>query len=426
MKETFKLFIQNSIEEKKKLLVANSISDDDKALIQEQIDNLNAMIEKVDALEEGETANAAIDELKQTVTEMGEKLVALNEKLNQNKQEEEDNKEMNYLKTQNAVADFANAIRNSKNAAEFRNNWREMLVKNADEYTDTLTIEEGSEDAFLPEAVKGMINDIWDRNADWLKDLNYTGAKRFYVRHNTSDQNDETSRAKGHKKGDTKVAQKLEMAAKILEGQFIYKLAELSYQTIWDSDEDLISYVINELSDQILYEVKRAILVGDGRANDSDYKISKLEVLKKTTTDAYTTVVTVGDANTGFLVDDIRMTVDSIKNDNNKAVYAFMNKTTLRTLARVQASSTSTPVFMSTEQVAEQIGATKIITTDLLEDSEVIAFIPSEYYMVGANILNPVFYSWHEGYKNVDVYREEIVCGGGINAMLSSAVLKTA
>lgn len=425
MKETFKLFIQNSIDEKQKLLASNSINDDDKALIQEQIDNLNAMVEKVDALEGDGTAEV-IDELKKTVTEMGEKLTALNEKLNQNKQEAEDNKEMKYLETKNSVADFATAIRNSKNAAEFRNNWREMLVKNADEYTDTLTIEEGSEDAFIPAAVKGMINDIWDRNADWLKDLNYTGAKRFYVRHNNSDQNDETSRAKGHKKGDAKVAQKLEMAAKLLEGQFIYKLAELSYQTVWDSDEDLISYVINELSDQILYEVKRAILVGDGRANDSDYKISKLEVLKKTTTDAYTTVVTVGDAGTTFLVDDIRMTVDSIKNDNNKAIYAFMNKSTLRTLARVQASDTSTPVYMSTEQVAEQIGATKIITTDLLEDKEVIAFIPSEYYMVGANILNPVFYSWHEGYKNVDVYREEIVCGGGINAMLSSAVLKTA
>ena len=70
MKETFKLFIQNSIDEKQKLLVSNSINDEDKAMIQEQIDNLNAMIEKVDALE-GDGMQEAIDELKQTVAEMG-------------------------------------------------------------------------------------------------------------------------------------------------------------------------------------------------------------------------------------------------------------------------------------------------------------------------------------------------------------------
>ena len=80
---------------------------------------------------------------------------------------------------------------------------------------------------------------------------------------------------------------------------------------------------------------------------------------------------------------------------------------------------------ITTEQVAEQIGATRIITTDLLgDDFKAVAMIPSEYYMVGRNILNPEFYSWHEGYKNLDVYRYECVAGGGINGLKSTAVLK--
>ena len=413
-KELFKEYLQNEISAKQSLLTQNDLSDADKTAIENAVSGLTAIMEKL----EKENDTEAVEELKNTVNELTDKLTAVEEKINQNKQNIDNtmpNEE--YLKTQNSLHDFADAIKNAKNAKEFQKNWNDKLVANG------FTVTEGSESAFVPEAVKGMINDIWDRNADWLRDLNFTGAKKFYCRYNTSDQTLETSRAKGHKEGTNKVGQTINMAAKLLEAQFIYKIQELSYQTIWDSDEALITYVINELVDQILYEIKRAILVGDGRANDSDYKINSFEAIAKTTTDAYTTVSTVT-AN-GFLVDDMRAMVDSIKNDNNKEVLVFMDKASLRTLSRVQASDSSTPVYISTEQVAEQIGATRIITTDLLgADYKAVAFIPSEYYLVGANILNPVLYTWHEGYKNVDVWRYECVAGGGINAMQSSAVLK--
>ena len=83
------------------------------------------------------------------------------------------------------------------------------------------------------------------------------------------------------------------------------------------------------------------------------------------------------------------------------------------------------PVYIPTEQVAEQIGASRIITTDLLgSDYKAVAFIPGEYYLVGESILNPVLMTAHDIYKNVDIYRYECVAGGGINAMKSSAVLK--
>ena len=413
-KELFKEYLQNEISAKQSLLTQNDLSDADKTAIENAVSGLTAIMEKL----EKENDTEAVEELKNTVNELTDKLTAVEEKINQNKQNIDNtmpNEE--YLKTQNSVHDFADAIRNAKTADEFRKNWNEKLVANG------FTITQGSEPAFVPEAVKGMINDIWDRNADWLRDLNFTGAKKFYCRYNTSDQTLETSRAKGHKEGTNKVGQTINMAAKLLEAQFIFKIQELSYQTIWDSDEALITYVINELVDQILYEIKRAILVGDGRANDSDYKINSFEAIAKTTTDAYTTVSTVT-AN-GFLVDDVRAMVDSIHNPNNKPVLVFMDKTSLRTLSRVQASDSSTPVYIPTEQVAEQIGATRIITTDLLgANYKALAFIPSEYYLVGENILNPVLYTWHEGYKNVDVWRYECVAGGGINAMQSSAVLK--
>ena len=413
-KELFKEYLQNEISAKQSLLAQNDLSDADKAAIENAVSGLTAIMEKL----EKENDTEAVEELKNTVNELTDKLTAVEEKINQNKQNIDNtmpNEE--YLKTQNSVHDFADAIRNAKTADEFRKNWNDKLVANG------FTITQGSEPAFVPEAVKGMISDIWDRNADWLTMLNNTGAKRFYCRYNTSDQTLETSRAKGWKKGDTKVGQTINLASKLLEAQFIYKIQEIDLKTQWDSDEALISYVIGELVDQILFEIKRAILVGDGRANDSDYKINSFEAVAKTTTDAYTTVSTVT-AN-GFLVDDMRAMVDNIYNPNNREILVFMDKVSLRTLSRVQASETATPVYIPTEQVAEQIGATRIITTDLLgNDFKAVAFIPSEYYLVGENILNPVLYTWHEGYKNLDVWRYECVAGGGINAMQSSAVLK--
>lgn len=418
MKKVFKKYLNSLLEHNKKLLASNSLSEEDRKLVEDAVADLNATIEAVDSLED-ENAQEAIDALKETVDNLQQGLTAVQEKINQDKKENlEPMPTANYLKSKNSVHDFAEAIRNSRTADEFRLNWNGKLSANG------IAIASGSEAAFaIPETVKGMISDIWDRNADWLKDLNDTGAKRFYCRYNNSDQNDENSRAKGWNKGGTKVGQTINVAAKLLEAQFIYKIQEIDLKTQWDGDEALINYVIGELVDQILYEIKRAILVGDGRTSDSEFKISKFEAIAKTSTDNYTTVSTVT-AN-GFLVDDMRAMVDNIHNDNNKDVLVFMNKADLRTLARVQASETSTPVYMSVEQVAEQIGATRIITTDLLgSDYKAVAMIPSEYYLVGENILNPVLYTWHEGYKNIDVWRYECVAGGGINGLKSTAVLK--
>lgn len=418
-KNIFREFLTSEIENKKTLLVSNSISDEDKTAIQLQIDGLNTIVEKIDALEDEGAVNELVEELKQTVNEMGERLTALNEKINLKNKETKDETEMNknYLETKNAVRDFAAAIRNSKTADEMKANWGEYLSTNG------ITIESGSEEGYLPTAVKGLTSDAWVKYAGWLKDLNYTGAKRFYVRHNISNQDAETSRAKGWKKGGTKAAQEIELSAKLLEGQFIYKIAEIDYKTKFDNDEDLIAYVIGETTSQILYEIKRAILVGDGRQANDPYKIDSFEAIAKDTADAYTNVSTVT-AN-GFLIDDMRIMVDSINNPDEKPIYVFMSKDDLRVLSRVQSSATATPVYMSTEDVCGQLGCDRIITTDLLgSDFRAVAMIPNEYYMVGApNLLTPILYTWHEGYKNLDVYRNETVAGGGVNGLKSTAVL---
>lgn len=422
MKEILKNFIQAQIDDKKKLLeVSNAMSDEDRTLVENAIQNLQTILEKVDAADENQ---AAIDELKNTVETLNQSLTAVQEKLQQKQeditQDNDTTMENTFLNTKESVHAFANAIRNARNGEEFLKNWSDVLLENG------ITIAQGSEQGYLPTAVLGTITDLWDKQADWLKDLNFTGAKRFYVRHNTSDANAETSRAKGWKKGDTKVEQSITLSAKLLEPQVIYKIQTIDSMSKFQDDNSLVNYILSELVGQLIAEMKRCVLVSDGRAANSDYKINSFEAIAKTTTDAYTTVSTVT-AN-GFLVDDMRAMVDSIENPNSKPVYVFMGKQNLRQLSRIQGSSSSTPVYIPVQQVAEQLGCDRIITTDLLgENFAGLAFIPSEYYVVGQdNILNPTLFQWHEGFKNLDCYRYEVIAGGGINALKSSAVLKTA
>ena len=419
MKQIFLEYLKNQLSQNEKLRSTNSISEEDKVVLDESIASLNETIQAIEALEDAAVSQEMVDELKASLETLNETVQSIKEKLNQNKteQSEMENITENYLSSANAVKDFAQVVRNSQNGAEFHKNWNNMLTQNG------ITIASGSEDYFLPEIVKGKIQDQWERNADWLKDLKIlNGVKRYTIRKNDSTQTDETSRAKGWKKNDTKVGQSLQFSGKLVTTQFIYKLAEISVQDEWD-DETVVDYIVNELVDQILYEEKRAILVGDGRASDSDYKINSIEAIAKSSTDAYTYVAT--ETANGFLVDDLVNLVSNLHNDNNKDVYLFMSKADLNTLRRVVASETSSPVYMSAEQIAEMIGVSKIITTNLLGTTyKAIAMIPSEYVLIGANVLNPTLYTWHEGYKNLNVTRYECAAGGAIEGLLSTAVLK--
>ena len=429
-KEILKQYFQNSLDAKNAMLQANSLSEEDKAMLENQVAAITDIIAKLDESENDVTAEQ-LEEVKNSVNELNEKLTALNERINLNKNNE-DNKEpemdntlKNYLESKAALKDFANAMRGAKNAEEFRNKWIETIKLQNDAYSDTVLSLDTAEN-FMPAAVKGIIESIWDNQAAFLKNVRWTGAKRYVCRYNNSDQVDETSRAKGHKKGDTKASQKLEFTSKLIECQYVYKLVELSKQTLFESDEELIRYIYTECTEQLIWEIKRALLVGDGRQANDPYKIDKIEAIYKDTTDAYTTVFSVGDAGTSFYVDDVRLAVDSIHNPSNKPVTVFMNKATLRKLARVQASDTSTPVFLDTDTVATQIGCSEIITTDLLEDDAMIAVILGEYYMTGENVFTPTILEWEDGLKNIWYHRAEVVLGGALKGLKSSAVIYVA
>lgn len=321
-------------------------------------------------------------------------------------------KAANYLGSEEAMHDFLQTMRESKTADAFAKNWRGKLSENG------ITIAEGAEDAYMPEAVRGAIQDAWEKPGNWVNRLKNTRAKAYSVRLNTSDQDAETSRAKGHQKGATKVNQALTFNAKKITPQMIYKRIDLDNMTIFEDDGSLLNYISTELVNQWLIEVQRAILVGDGRLDSDPNKIASVEAI----VDAgapYVTTVTHDDATP--IIDEIITMLEGIKDEGNP-VTLFMSKQTLNSLRRIMLSDTSTPQYVSQNIVAEQLGVSEIITTSLLgEDYLAIAVVLDKYVTVGS--INPAFVEWENYDTNVRNYRVEVPFGGALEGPKSAAVL---
>jgi HK97 family phage major capsid protein len=324
-------------------------------------------------------------------------------------------KTQNYLSSNEATHDFLQAMRTSKNAVEFGKNWNARLAENG------ITIAEGSEDAYLPDSVKGAIQDAWEEPSNWLNQLNNTRAKSYTVRLNTSDQNAESSRAKGHRKGEAKSNENLTFAAKKITPQMIYKKIDLDNMTKFEDDGSLLAYISKELVNQWLIEVERAILVGDGREEGNANKITSIEAI----VDADSTYVTTSqhDSN-GHLIDEVVSMVENIKNDEGGRITVFMSLNTLNQLRRILLSDTSTPQYVGRDIVAEQIGVDQIVTTSLLGSGYLaIAVRLDKYVTVGS--ISPAFVEWENYDYNVMNYRVEVPFGGALGAPKSAAVLTT-
>lgn len=419
MKNTFKLFLDKEIAKYNSILSTNSLSDEDKTQVEATIANLNEVAEALDA----ETDNEAVEELRQSVATLNESLTAIMEKINQRETNIEDNeneeKMENYLSTKNSVSDFVSAIRNSRNGAEFSRNWRNALS------TNSIEVVEGSEFAFLPDLVRGKIQDLWDKKADWLADLKIVNAKGYTVRANGSDKTSETSRAKGWRPGCTKVDQEITVAAKKVLPQFIYKIQTLDAEMKFNDDGSLLDYLLEELVGQILYEEKRAILIGDGREEGCGH-IDSIESIYKgenAVSDNFTTIVEA--EQDSFMLDNLHNLVSQVKAEGEDVVL-FIATSAINEATRVAASDTSTPLYLEDEQLARQCRATRIVVTDILDIAGItaIAMVPKKYVLVGENVLNPSLFNQHDIWTNTDVYRYECPVGGAIEGLKSTAVLK--
>ena len=308
-----------------------------------------------------------------------------------------------YLKSPKAVADFAEALAANagEDAATVKAALREVAVKNG--LTDA--------DYFrLPDPIVTQIEDAV-KASGIFNALSHTGIDVFRVDWDDTDAEADTSRAGGHKRGTEKAEQVLDFEKRVIRAQYIYKYLTLDKQTVREnrSTGALIRFVMTE----------RSVVIGDGRASNSDRKIQEgnpegFYPIKADTTAGnifgFTYVPVAGESKYESLV----RAMDSVEAEG--AVYLIHKKGFLTDL-KLEQSANGTYLFPVGSNVASQLGFAGTFsptwfndTTD--PDNDAYLVVLSGYKTVGDSSIES--FTNFVLKENKHEYLQEIYKGGGL------------
>lgn len=180
-----------------------------------------------------------------------------------------------YLKSPKAVEDFANVLKEHagvEDSSVIKDALREVAVKNGLTEADYFR---------LPDPVVTQIEDAV-KTSGIFNALNHTGLDVIRVDWDDTDEDAETSRAGGHKKGTDKSEQVLDFDKRVIRAQYIYKYLTLNKEDVREnrSTGALIRFVMQELPTRVIREIERAVVIGDGRASNADRKINSFVAVK--------------------------------------------------------------------------------------------------------------------------------------------------
>lgn len=425
----YKEFLLNDLNAQKDNLIQTirntQMSDEERKVVNAKIDSIDARIEECKKLDDQN--NSKLDE---TVKTLNSKMQAITEKLSAKgiSMPEVDGDE--YLKSKNAMHDFAEAMRNAHtNSSTFSDEWGKMLSKNG---ITPVGGASGDWSQFMPAPVKGMIQDAWNEYGDVLREFNFTGAKSYMVRANLIDQDgegyaggvddiwalgwDSKYNATHPTEKKSKKEQTLTLSSFVINSEYVYKMIPVSNKSIWDDDTNLIQYVLNELLKQWNYTVLRCILIGDGRTGDTH--IGSIAAI--TSGSAPYVGAAPAQGSEGDMEYFVEKLIEPIHNGDDD-ILLFVSKEDFTALRKYVPAAGATPTYMSAEDVARMMGVRRIVTVPYLHrtptsgQTRAIAIHANKYLITGS--LTPEFTSWEDYKTNERYYRVEIPVGGAVGGI---------
>lgn len=336
-------------------------------------------------------------------------LNVLSDEYNKTKSLKSDGKN-EYLKSKQAVLDFANILKKGMDGKDTRKAWEEHLKSKGVTNPELL----------LPEAIVTEINNALGSSGAIYKTFDDTGLTVFKVMHDT--QSDGSERAKGHKRGTTKTEENITLTEKEIRAQYVYKYLTLDKETIREQQDSgaLIKYVMRELPQKVVMEIERAAIVGDGRTGGND-QITKIEAI--TAADDY--YVTKTDATANFYEDIILNLRGKIKAEGAK--YLVMSTDSLSEL-QLAKDGAGHYIFPAGLDIAKTLGVEAIFTPtwmDSVKDKvKAVMYVGKSYKLVGDKDLSS--YNNFLLSTNKEEYLMEIYKGGALTENKSAAVLTIA
>lgn len=318
-----------------------------------------------------------------------------------------------YLKSFKALEDFASVLATGANPAEVKNQWGQHLTKMGITNPEVL----------LPAAVIQSIEDAFKEGGEIWNLVSKTGLDVYGAGWDTV--TGEDSRAKGYNRDDNadKAEEVITLAERVLRPQFIYKYLTIPKEVVKEqrSTGALLQYVLSELPRRIVREVERAIMIGDGRAAGSDYKITSFVAVKADAAadNVFATQYVPAGAEGNY--ESLVRARALVKAEGGKYLVAksdFVADTLL------EQGVNGGYLFTPGTNVAQVFGFAGVITPDWMEedtdnDAYIVAF--NQYRTVGDNTIES--FTNFQLKTNTNEYLQELWAGGGLTAMNSAVAI---
>lgn len=386
-------------------VIEKALADADKDKLEELEKDLQSAMEKAEELK------GDYEALEQEVETETEELKALAEKSKNGKEVKKTMTE-NYLKTKQAMTDFANI---QLEAGADRNVFKQLWEENLKEKGIT------NPEILLPQPVVSAIVDAFENSGSILSTFTKTGLNALKMAFNI--ETGINSRARGHKRGVNKKEQVITLSEKELRAQYIYKYITIDKETLRENNDTnaIIKYVLTELPQRVVAEIERAAIIGDGREDADEDKIKKVEAI----IDADGAFKKEFVASSLFMIDDLVLADAEITAPGTR--YAVMNRKTLGQL-KVQRDGNGNLLTGTNAAVAERMGVSAIYTPDwfpeAVEEGDILAveYVGPAYKLVGDNVIDS--FDNFILQQNKHEYLAEMYVGGGLMELNSAVVVK--
>lgn len=323
-----------------------------------------------------------------------------------------------YLGSKAAVTDFANVLMKNAggDATQVREAWKAHLAGKG--ITD-------NDNVLLPVALVNKINDTVEKNGTILKLVDQTGLTVFRTALNTVGIDDARGRARGHKgNGAKKNEQTIVLKDRTIRAQYIYKYLTVPKEMIRENQDTgaLVEYIMTELPKRLVAEIERAIVIGDGRDDDSADKITSIISIREDAEDSDSVFATEYTPEEGDnLYDTMIKAAVELKSDGE--IYAVMSKKQKAALKLTKIGDHY--VFGVGGNVADSVEVKDIITPSWMDEvSEHIAYLVdfSAFKTVGDR--SSEAFTAFALEENKQKYLEEQYIGGALASYKSAVAIK--
>lgn len=241
---------------------------------------------------------------------------------------------------------------------------------------------------------------------------------------------DEGGRAKGHKKGDTKADQSLTNTIRSVYTKMVYKRLALDAMDLYENPE-LIEFRADELVANIIKEIERAAVIGDGRqapsGTDPDYRM-----FDSTTSRGFFSIAADAAAQSGFGTS----VASAVSGANNLYEGVIKGRSKIKTegaqfiVAKSSAvedlllKSTANGYFVQPGQRVEDVlQVSRVYTPSWMENATADAYliVDNAYKMIGES--NIRVRSDFDTSTNQDILLDETPRGGSLGEYKSAVAI---